>query len=68
MRSMELVQLIKIITMLIATSIILGTIGALALSYGVIIPGAVCFLIAGILVGILIGTFLSSLVIEEDEK
>ena len=54
-------QTIKITAMLIIASIILGTIGALALAYKVLIAGAVCFLIAGILVGILLGIFISSL-------
>ena len=63
-----ILQTIKIITMFIAGAIILGTIGALALAYRVAIAGAVCFLIAGILIGVLIGTFLQSIVIEEDER
>lgn len=63
----SLLQTIKIIIMLIVASIILGTIGALALSYRVLVAGAVCFLIAGILVGVLLGIFLSSIGVEEDE-
>lgn len=54
-------QTIKIIAMLVIASIILGTIGALALAYKVLIAGAVCFFIAGILVGILLGVFISNL-------
>lgn len=61
-------QTIKIIVMLIVAAIIIGTIGALALTYKVLVAGAVCFLIAGILVGVLLGIFLSSIGIEEDEQ
>lgn len=62
-----ILQTIKITAMLIAAAITLGTIGALALTYKVLIAGAVCFLIAGILVGILIELFISSLMLEGEE-
>lgn len=61
-----IMQTIKVIIMIIAAAIIVGTIGALALSYRVLIAGAVCFLIAGILIGTLIGIFVSSIGIEEE--
>lgn len=61
------VQTIKVISLLIISAIILGTIGALALSCNILIAGAVCFLIAGILVGVLIGMFLSNMEVEGEE-
>ena len=61
-----IVQTIKLVATLLMVALVLGTLGALALSYGVVIAGAVCFLIAGILVGVLIGIFISNLGVEDD--
>lgn len=60
------IQTIKVIIIIIAAAIVIGTIGALALSYHVLVAGAVCFLIAGILIGTLIGVFISNIGIEEE--
>lgn len=40
---MEIIQVIKIVTILVFAAIILGTIGALNLLEGGIVLGAVCF-------------------------
>lgn len=64
---MEIIQVIKIVTILVFAAIILGTIGAMNLLEGVIVLGAVCFLTAGILAGVLIGVFISSIIVEGEE-
>ena len=64
---MEIIQVIKIVTILVFAAIVLGTIGAMNLSEGAIVLGAVCFLTAGILAGILIGVFISSIIVEGEE-
>ncbi len=59
-----IIRTIKLVSALVLASIVIGTIGALALSYGVVIAGAVCFLIAGILIGVLLGVLFSEISVE----
>ena len=55
------IHVIKFVIMLIISSIGLGTLGALALSHGISIAGAACFLIAGMMIGVLVGLFISNI-------
>ena len=60
-----IIKTIKLVAILLMVPIILGTFGALALSYGILVAGAVCFLIAGIVIGVLVGVFISNIEVED---
>ena len=58
---------IKSIIELLLGAIIIGSIGAFALTRCSIIPGAVCFLIAGFLLGLVFGYIIANVDSEEDD-
>lgn len=58
-------QTIKYIIAFIAVAIVLGTVGALALSCGVLIAGAVCFLVTGMIIGTLLGIAIANIDVGE---
>ena len=60
-------NIIKIIIAMLLVALVIGVLGATALSIGELIAGAACYIIAGFMLGILFGYFVASIDEDGDE-